>query len=149
MPRSEWFQRGTLVMSRHNPELKRLSFLIEVNRQRLEHALRTENQSLAMRTLSLLTQLHSTYFNESRKVLPMKPKQTETKYLVFSDAHEDGAVMTATELRELRRGMTKADLACHVAVVIDAEMEQATEQVLLLEATEGKINNSGKPKRSA
>jgi hypothetical protein len=126
-------------------EVNRLRFLIEVNRQRLHFAVMTRNESLKMRTLSLLTQLHSAHFDAVKAMVPMR--SIETKYLVFSDAHEDGTILTATELRTLRRSMSKADLACHVAVEIDAEMAEATEQVLIMDLEAEKNAAPRKPKK--
>jgi hypothetical protein len=126
-------------------EVNRLRFLIEVNRQRLHFALATQNESLKMRTLSLLTQLHSAHFDAVKAMIPMR--STETKFLVFSEAHEDGIILTATELRTLRRSMSRADLTCHVAVEIDAEMEQATEQVLIMDLEAENNSMPRKPKK--
>ena len=118
--------------------LKSLAFNIEVNRQRLHYAIETGNQDLVQRMVALLAQLQAQFFDQAKKEVNMSKRQTQKLYLVFSDANLDGALMTLTEYRALCRKMSRSDRETHVAVEVDAEMQEATEQALLLDAAEAR-----------
>ncbi len=122
-------------------EASRLAYLIEVNRQRLQYAIETENSDLTSRISHLLAQLHAQYFNETKQGVFMERKQksqNETNVLVFSEKHPDGAVLTWVEYRNLCKVMSREDRETHVMVEVAKEMSGRVEQEIMLAASDSK-----------
>ena len=103
-----------------NKTLNALSFQIETNRQRLQHAMDADKPDLAQRTLLLLTHLHAAFYDEVKKGLTMERAQKQL--IVFSEAYQDGKLMTLQEYHELRRTMSRCDLATHATAEVDADL---------------------------
>lgn len=125
-------------------KIKTLSFWIEVNRQRLEHAIRVNDESLRTRTLFLLVTLESEFVNEIKKGLNMDQKTTHV--LVFSDENTDGRVMTLSEYRSWCRERIKTDpkdFQSHLVTEIAEGMADATEQALFQVSEIERKNKAG------
>jgi hypothetical protein len=112
--------------------LSQLVFEIEIAKQRLHHAVSTGNDSLAFETSKQLANLNNWFFNHMKKEIKME--RSAVYFLVFSEEHVDGVVLSQVEYRNLCRRMTKQDRETHVAVEVDGPLVEATEQQLFLVA---------------
>lgn len=118
-------------------QLAQLAFDIEVNRQRIFHAKRTNNVELLNASLRLLAVQHSQYFDATKNgVTIMEP--VVRQLLVFCERYPDGKRLTIPEYRDLLKTMDRCDRLTHTAVEIAPGMEEAVEQVVLLEASSKK-----------
>ncbi len=111
-------------------KVSRLALEIETNRQRLQYATETRDESLKLRTLKLLVQLEASYFDATKH--EHRPTKPEDCFLVFSEAYPDGARLTRTQYRALTRTMDKCDRETHQCIPIEGGMEQATDQAIIL-----------------
>lgn len=102
---------------------------INVNRARLNHAIKTGDVRLQGEALKTLVAVHATFFDFETKVEPMD--QIETKYLVFSEKYPDGRVLSKVEYRALYRSMDAFDRETHQAIEVDGAVESDVEQALL------------------
>jgi len=120
----------------------RLVFEIELAKQKLQYAIDSKLDTLVFETQRQLANLNEMLLHS---VSRCDPSRAQVYFLVFSEEHQDGKVMTLAQYREAQRLMIDTDLKTHVAIEIDGPIDLvgAVEQVLLLE------NTSKKDKKSA
>ena len=107
-------------------QLKNIMFQIETNRQRLEHAVQTDNSDLQIRTMRLLINFHDELYTAVTTVLENKMrliKNTDDLKLVFSDKTPDGKVMSRNEYVKLCKSMSRSDFECHIALDVEPTIE--------------------------
>lgn len=126
------------------PRTKRLLFEIEIAKQRLQYAIDSQRDTLAFETQRQLANLNAMLVAEL-SALPVgaAPIKRPVFWLVFSEAFQDGIVLSSPSYRALTRTMNADDRACHVALEIEGPIEaDLVEQSIALDATDRRINKS-------
>jgi hypothetical protein len=110
---------------------KKLLFEIEIGQLRLVRAIQQDNPQLLTQASVQLSNLKDQLINELTEGINVE--REAVYYLVFSETHLDGKVMTQIEYRELVRTMNHLDRETHLAVEVPGPMKDATEQEIFLE----------------
>lgn len=116
--------------------IKQLTLEIETNRQRLQYALDSKNEELIWRINTLLVQLLSNYFDETKGGFEMRREQKF--YLVFSEVYQDGLRVNEDGYQNLLKTMTRFDRETHVRVEIPDGCELIADEMI-------EISNIPKP----